>query len=245
MAEQAEHPPMWRAVILTLYPDMFPGPLGFTLSGRALENGLWDLLTVDIREFAGDKHKSVDAPPAGGGPGMVMRTDVVAAAIDYGRQQVKDIPVYCLSPRGKPFTQSMARNMAAEKGAILLCGRFEGIDERVFQARKVEEISIGDYILSGGEIAAMTVVDSVVRLLPGVVGSSESLSEESFESGLLEYPQYTRPANWEGRAIPDVLISGNHKKVRQWRKEQSERLTRERRPDLWQKHHASRTKEEQ
>lgn len=236
MADRSGGPSPWCAIVLTLYPKMFPGPLNSALTGRALNKGLWDIETVDIRKFATDKHASVDAPPAGGGPGMVMRSDIVAAAIDHSRTLIREIPTYCLSPRGKPFTQSVARILADGNGAIFLCGRFEGIDERVLDSRNVEELSVGDFLLSGGELAAMAVIDSVVRLLPGVVGSPDSLKEESFENGLLEYPQYTRPNNWEGMKIPEVLTSGHHRRVGQWRKEQSERITRERRPDLWEKY---------
>ncbi len=236
MPDRSGFPQPWRGIVLTLYPDMFPGPLGLALTGRALTKGLWELETVDIRKFATDKHQSVDSPPAGGGPGMVMRTDILAAAVDYGRTLANGVPTYCLSPRGKPFTQSVARKMARKNGAVLVCGRFEGIDERLFKTRDIAELSIGDFVLSGGEIAAMAVIESIVRLLPGVVGSPDSLSDESFENGLLEYPQYTRPNDWEGQIIPDILTSGNHQRVNQWRKEQSERITRERRPDLWEKY---------
>lgn len=228
--------PPWRATVLTIFPEMFPGPLGLSLAGKALAEGKWALTTIDIRDFASDKHRSVDDTPAGGGPGMVMRADVAAAAIDAARGQMPaDTPTIYLSPRGRPLTQSRARELAQGPGAILLCGRFEGIDERVLQARDVEEVSIGDYVLSGGELAAQVLIDACVRLLPGVAGNEVSLTEESFSSGLLEYPHYTRPREWEGRAIPDILLSGDHEKIAKWRREQAERLTRERRPDLWEK----------
>ena len=223
----------WTATILTLFPDMFPGPLGESLAGRALQEDLWRLQPVDIRAFASDKHRSVDDTPAGGGAGMVMRADVLGAAIDQARDGQIDRPILFLSPRGTPLNQERVRTLADGPGAILLCGRFEGIDQRVLDARDIEEVSIGDYVLSGGEIAAMALLDAVVRLLPGVTGNEGSLTDESFEHGLLEYPHYTRPAEWEGRKIPDVLTSGDHGRVAQWRQEQSERLTRERRPDLW------------
>ena len=227
----------WRATILTLFPEMFPGPLGLSLAGKALAESKWELKTIDIRDFAADKHRSVDDTPAGGGAGMVMRADIAAAAIDAARASAApSTPVIYLSPRGYPFMQEQARELAERPGVILLCGRFEGIDERVLQARNVEEISIGDYVLSGGELAAQVVIDAVVRLLPGVAGNESSLAEESFAQGLLEYPHFTRPREWEGRAIPDVLLSGDHKRIAEWRREQAEKLTKQRRPDLWGKH---------
>jgi tRNA (guanine37-N1)-methyltransferase len=227
----------WRATVLTIFPEMFPGPLGLSLAGKALADGKWALETIDIRDFATDKHRSVDDTPAGGGAGMVMRADLAAAAIDAARADAKPgTPVIYLSPRGYPFMQEQARELAGGPGIILLCGRFEGIDERVLQARNVEEISIGDYVLSGGELAAQVVIDAVVRLLPGVAGNEGSLAEESFAACLLEYPHYTRPREWEGRAIPEVLLSGDHKKIAEWRREQAEKLTKQRRPDLWQRH---------
>jgi tRNA (guanine37-N1)-methyltransferase len=220
----------WRASVLTLYPDMFPGPLGQSLAGRALESAIWSLDMVNIRDFAHDKHRSVDDTPFGGGAGMVLRPDVVDAAIE----SVNDgRPVVCLTPRGRPYTQSDARRLADAGGAIMLCGRFEGIDQRVIDMRRMQEISIGDYVLSGGELPAMVMLDSIVRLLPGVMGAPDSAVDESFAAGLLEYPQYTRPAEWRGRRVPDVLLSGNHGLVATWRKAESERITRERRPDLW------------
>ncbi len=225
---------VWAAHILTIFPDMFPGPLGHSLAGRALADGLWGLRTVDIRNFASDRHGTVDDSPFGGGPGMVMRADVLDAALE----SVADVPgpVIYLTPRGRAFDQGRAAELASGPGLTLLCGRFEGIDERVIEARGFEEISVGDFVLSGGEPAAMTLIDACVRLLPGVVGDEDSLVEESFAQGLLEYPQYTRPANWQGRATPDVLLSGHHEKIRAWRLAQAERITRERRPDLWERY---------
>jgi tRNA (guanine37-N1)-methyltransferase len=221
----------WAATILTIQPDMFPGPLGISLSGKALAESAWSLETRDIRQHSTNRYGSVDDTPAGGGPGMVMRADIIAAAIDAVDR--KGRPLILMSPRGKPFTQARARELSQGPGAIFVCGRFEGIDQRVIEARQLEEISIGDYVLSGGELASMIVIDSVVRLLPGVVGASESLSEESFEQGLLEYPHYTRPQLWEGREIPETLMSGHHRKIRDWRLAQSLELTKTRRPDLW------------
>lgn len=226
----------WRATVLTLFPEMFPGPLGQSLAGKALADGKWALATIDIRDFATDKHRSVDDTPAGGGAGMVMRADIAAAAIDAARAATPEAtPAIYLTPRGNPLTQSRARALASGPGAILLCGRFEGIDERVLEARAIDEISIGDYVLSGGELAAQVLIDACVRLLPGVAGNDASLAEESFASGLLEYPHYTRPREWEGHAIPDVLLSGDHAKIAKWRRAEAERITRERRPDLWEK----------
>ena len=222
----------WHARVLTLFPDMFPGALGVSLGGTALDNGLWQLDCVDIRDFGLTKHRTVDDTPAGGGAGMVMRADVLAAAIDHARADMPNAPLIYLSPRGKPLTQARVRSLAAGPGAILLAGRFEGIDQRVIDARGLEEISIGDYVLSGGELAAMVLIDACVRLLPGVLGAHASLDEESFESGLLEYPQYTRPREWEGRPIPETLLSGDHRRIAAWRRAEAERLTRERRPDL-------------
>lgn len=227
----------WRATVLTLFPEMFPGPLGLSLAGKALADGTWALDTLDIRDFATDKHRSVDDTPAGGGAGMVMRADIAAAAIDAARAKAAPgTPTIYLSPRGAPFTQQRAHDLAQGPGAILLCGRFEGIDQRVLEARGVEEISIGDYVLSGGELAAQVLMDTVVRLLPGVAGNESSLAEESFASGLLEYPHYTKPREWEGRAIPKVLLSGDHERIAKWRRDQAEALTKARRPDLWEKH---------
>ena len=224
--------PPWRATVLTLFPEMFPGALGLSLAGQALEASIWTLATVPIREFGLGRHRTVDDAPAGGGAGMVMRADVLAAAIDHARAQEPDAPLIYLSPRGQRFDQALARELAAGPGVLLAAGRFEGIDERVIAARGMREVSIGDYVLSGGELAAMVLIDACVRLLPGVVGASESLSDESFEAGLLEHPQYTKPREWEGRQIPEVLLSGDHKKIAAWRRQEAERLTAERRPDL-------------
>jgi len=232
----------WTAQVLTLYPDMFPGPLGASLAGKALESGLWALETLDIREFARDKHRTVDDTPAGGGPGMVMRADVLAHAVDAARDCVpKDTPrahwpLIYLSPRGRVMDQELVRSLAEGQGVTLICGRFEGIDQRVIEVRGIEEVSLGDFVLSGGEIAAMALMDAVVRLLPGVVGDPATLDEESFDGGLLEYPHYTRPQEWEGRLIPDVLTSGHHARIRDWRRGEAERLTRMRRPDLWERY---------
>ena len=221
----------WSATILTLFPEMFPGPLGISLLGKALAGGLWSLEVRDIRDHGLGKHRSVDDTPAGGGPGMVMRADVAAAAIDA--VPVQGRPIIYLSPRGTPLTQSRVRALSEGPGAILLCGRFEGLDERVIAARAIEEISLGDFVLAGGEIAAMALVEATVRLLPGVLGAAASTEEESFSQGLLEYPHFTRPQMFEGQAIPDVLSGGNHSEISKWRQARAEALTRERRPDLW------------
>jgi len=226
----------WAATILTLYPEMFPGPLGMSLAGRALAEGIWSLDTVQIRDFATDRHRSVDDTPAGGGAGMVMRADILAAAVDHVLERRPDAPMLAMSPRGVPLTQAMVRDLAAGRGASILCGRFEGIDERLFEARPIVPVSIGDYVLSGGEPAALTLLDACVRLLPGVMGAPSSGEEESFESGLLEYPHYTRPYEWEGRRIPEVLRSGDHAKIAAWRKQLAESETRLRRPDLIERH---------
>lgn len=223
---------MWSATIFTLYPEMFPGPLGASLSGDALTRGLWALETRQIREHGLGRHRAVDDTPAGGGPGMVIRADVLAASLDAGLTPEDSRPRLLMSPRGRPLTQARVRELAAGPGVALVCGRFEGVDERVIAGRGLEEVSIGDYVLSGGELAAMILVDACVRLIPGVMGKEASGSEESFEAGFLEYPHYTRPREWEGRAIPDVLLSGDHKKIARWRRAEAERLTRERRPDL-------------
>ncbi|WP_420334779.1 tRNA (guanosine(37)-N1)-methyltransferase TrmD [Roseibium sp.] len=223
----------FKTTILTLYPDMFPGPLGQSLSGRALAKGLWQLETSQIRDFATDKHRSVDDTPAGGGAGMVLRADILAKAIDAAATEHDPRPTLLMSPRGTPFTQERAHELASGPGAIIVCGRFEGVDQRVIDSRQLEEISVGDYILSGGEIAAITMLDAIIRLLPGVMGNMESAETESFETGLLEHPHFTRPAEFEGMAIPEVLTSGNHRKIHEWRMAEAERLTRERRPDLW------------
>lgn len=231
MKEPSPNMTPWTATVLTLYPDMFPGPLGVAVTGKGLGEGRWRLETVNLRDFATNKYQSVDDTPAGGGPGMVMRADIVAAAVDSVARNGRRL-VY-LSPRGVPMTQALAHDLAAEPGVIVLCGRFEGVDERVVEARGMMEVSIGDFVLSGGEIAAMALIDATVRLLPGVVGQAMSLEEESFENGLLEYPHYTRPQEFEGRAIPDVLMSGHHARIKAWRHDQSLRLTQSRRPDLW------------
>ena len=225
----------WRATVLTLYPEMFPGPLGISLAGKALAAGTWALETRDVRHHGIGVHRSVDDTPAGGGAGMVLRADVLAAAIDASAGPGDDRPRLLMSPRGRPLTQARVRTLSAGPGALIVCGRFEGVDERVIEARRLEEISVGDYVLSGGEIAAMALLDACVRLLPGVMGAADSSAEESFEQGLLEYPHYTRPPDWEGRTIPDVLTSGNHARIAAWRRAEAERLTRERRPDLWQR----------
>jgi len=228
----ASGPGIWRATVLTLFPDMFPGPLGVSLAGKALASGVWTLETRDIRNSATDRHRSVDDTPAGGGPGMVLRADVLAAAIDAA-DIMPGRPRLLMSPRGRPLTQLRVRELAAGPGPLIVCGRFEGVDQRVIEARSLEEVSIGDYVLSGGEVAAMVLIDGCVRLLPGVMGKAESASEESFFESLLEYPQYTRPQSFEGHAIPDILISGDHAKVSAWRRAEAEALTRARRPDLW------------
>ena len=223
----------WLATVLTIFPEMLPGPLAYSLAGKALKAGIWQLETVDIRDFARDKHRSVDDAPFGGGPGMVMRPDVLDAAI-AGAEGAG--PLLLLSPRGRPLDQGRVRSLAAGPGVRLICGRFEGIDERVIAAREIEEVSLGDFVLSGGEPAAIAVLDACVRLLPGVIGCAETLAEESFAEGLLEYPHYTRPQVWQGRAVPEVLVSGDHRRIGEWRRAEAERLTRERRPDLWRRH---------
>ena len=220
----------WTANIITLFPEAFPGVLGLSLTGKALAEGLWNLRTIPLREFGIGKHRNVDDTPAGGGAGMVIRADVMDAALNAAGS---DLPVIYLSPRGKPLTQARARELAEGPGLTLICGRFEGVDQRVLDARNIEEISIGDYVLTGGELAAQVLIDATVRLIPRVVGNQASLAEESFSEGLLEHPQYTRPAEWEGRKIPDVIMSGNHAAISAWRREEAERLTKERRPDLW------------
>lgn len=227
----------FAATVLTLYPEMFPGPLGTSIAGRALGEGKWALDTVQIRDFATDRHRTVDDTPAGGGAGMVLKADILAAACDsvgYGR------PMLAMTPRGAPLTQQRVRELAAGPGVSILCGRFEGFDERLFEARAIEPVSIGDYILSGGEMGALVLLDACIRLLPGVMGAPSSGVEESFESGLLEYPQYTRPVEWEGRTIPQVLRSGDHAKIAAWRKQQAADHTRLRRPDLWERHEGAR-----
>jgi tRNA (guanine37-N1)-methyltransferase len=224
---------MWRATVLTIFPEMFPGPLGVSLAGKALQKGVWALDALDIRDHATDKHRTVDDTPAGGGPGMVMKADVLARAIDSASESSDGRPRLLLSPRGTPLTQRRIVELAGGAGAIVLCGRFEGVDERVIEARQLEEISLGDFVLSGGEIAALALIDACVRLLPGVMGKEASGTEESFADGLLEYPHYTRPQLFEGRPIPEVLTSGDHGRIAAWRRAEAERLTRDRRPDLW------------
>ena len=238
---------MWRATALTIFPEMFPGPLGHSLAGKALKEGVWSLEAVDIRRFATDRHGTVDDAPFGGGAGMVMKPDVLSAAI--GSVSQPHVPRLLMSPRGAPFSQARARELAKGPGVLLVCGRFEGVDERVIEAHALEEVSVGDFVLSGGEIAAMAVMDGCVRLLPGVMGAAHSGDEESFEDGLLEYPHYTRPATWAGpdgieRRVPEILVSGHHGKVFEWRMKQREEITRSRRPDLWQRRRSAKTNEE-
>jgi tRNA (guanine37-N1)-methyltransferase len=233
----------FRVKVLTLFPELFPGPLAASLTGKALADRLWALETLDIRDFARNKHRTVDDTPAGGGPGLVMKPDVVAAAIDDAQADAPGErarwPVIYLSPRGRPLTQARARELAAGEGLTLLCGRFEGVDQRVLEAREVEEVSIGDFVLTGGEIPAMVLIDAVIRLRPGVLGNEASIEEESFSRGLLEHPHYTRPQVWEGREIPEILLSGHHAKIAEWRLSRAERLTKERRPDLWRAYKAA------
>ncbi|WP_431470697.1 tRNA (guanosine(37)-N1)-methyltransferase TrmD [Sphingosinithalassobacter sp. LHW66-3] len=232
----------FAATVLTLYPEMFPGPLGASLAGRALREGAWSLDTVQIRDFATDRHRSVDDTPAGGGAGMVLRADVLAAAVDHARERQPDAPVLAMTPRGRPLDQARVRSLAEGPGVTVLCGRFEGFDERIFEGRQVEQVSIGDYILSGGEMAALVLLDACIRLLPGVMGAASSGMDESFETGLLEYPQYTRPVDWEGRTIPEVLRSGDHARIEAWRRASAESDTRLRRPDLWERHEGARAR---
>lgn len=223
----------FSASVITLFPELFPGPLGASVIGRGMAEGRWSLVATQLRDFATDRHRTVDDTPSGGGAGMVLKPDILAKAIDAVSPQGDARPRLLMSPRGKPLTQARVRELAAGPGVVIVCGRFEGIDQRVIEARGLEEVSIGDYVLSGGEIAALTLLDACVRLLPGVMGKPDSAAEESFSGGLLEYPQYTRPAEFEGRPIPAVLTSGDHKKIAEWRQNEAERLTRERRPDLW------------
>ncbi|MBZ6377260.1 tRNA (guanosine(37)-N1)-methyltransferase TrmD [Pacificimonas flava] len=230
----------FAATVLTLYPDMFPGPLGQSMAGRALGDGLWSLDTVQIRDFAEGRHRNVDDTPAGGGAGMVMRADVLARACDHALAARPQAPLLYMSPRGAPLTQHRVRTLAAGPGVSLLCGRFEGVDQRLLDARPIEEVSVGDYILSGGEMAALVLLDACIRLVPGVMGAAASGEDESFENGLLEYPQYTRPSEWEGRTVPEVLRSGDHARISAWRQRQSEEQTRLRRPDLWERHTGAR-----
>ena len=232
----------WTATVATLFPEMFPGPLGCSLAGRALADGRWRLETVDIREFATDRHRTVDDAPFGGGASMVMKPDVVDAAMAAAAAVCPEAPALYLSPRGRLLDQARVRALAEGPGVTVLCGRYEGVDERVIEARGLEEVSIGDFVLSGGEPAAIVLIDSCVRLLAGVLGNAESLAEESFAEGLLEYPHYTRPQSWAGREVPEVLVSGHHEKVRAWRRRQMETVTQARRPDLWDRHRARRAK---
>ena len=225
---------MWRASVITIFPEMFPGPLRLSLAGKAQQKGIWSLDAIDLRDYAPDKHRTVDDSPAGGGPGMVMKPDIIARAIDA--VATDDRPRLLMSPRGAPLTQRKVAALVEGPGVVVLCGRFEGVDERVIAGRNLEEVSVGDYVLSGGEVAALVLIDACVRLLPGVMGEAGSLAEESFADGLLEYPQYTRPQDWEGQAIPEVLVSGDHAKVAAWRRAEAERLTGTRRPDLWAAH---------
>lgn len=231
MTEARIHP--WQVSVLTLFPEMFPGPLGYSLAGRALERGVWSLDVTDIRDFGLGPHRTVDDLPFGGGAGMVLRPDVVDAALEVGAGVG---PLLYMSPRGRVLDQAYVRELAAGSGVTVLCGRFEGVDQRLLDTRQIQEVSLGDFILSGGELAALSMLDAVVRLLPGVIGAEASLEEESFERGLLEYPHYTRPADWQGRAVPEVLLSGHHEKIRVWRKSQAEEITRQRRPDLWSRY---------
>jgi len=226
----------FAATILTLYPEMFPGPLGISLAGRALARGDWSIDAVQIRDFATDRHRTVDDTPAGGGAGMVLKADIIAAAVDHALARQPERPILAMTPRGTPITQQRIRELAAGPGIILLCGRFEGFDERIFDARPIEQVSLTDIVLSGGEPAALAILDACIRLLPGVMGAALSGAEESFEEGLLEYPHYTRPVEWEGRTIPEVLRSGDHAKIAAWRKARAEEDTRLRRPDLWERH---------
>ncbi len=232
----------FEAKVLTLFPDMFPGSLGCSLAGKAALEGIWSLETVDIRAFASDKHRSVDDTPFGGGAGMVLRPDVVDAALRQAHTH--SWPLICLTPRGRLFDQALARDLAGSDGVTLVCGRYEGVDQRVVDAWGMDEVSIGDFVLSGGEAAAVAMLDAVVRLLPGVVGSAESLTEESFEEGLLEYPHFTRPEVWDGRAVPEILRSGHHKKIEAWRRDQAKTITRSRRPDMWARFVSAGTKME-
>ena len=230
------HPVSWRAKVLTIFPDMLPGPLGHSLIGQALADGIWSLDAVNLRDFASDRHKSVDDVPFGGGAGMVMRPNVVAKALDAASADAPGLPRIFLTPRGRSLTQERIEHLAKGPGVVVLCGRFEGVDQRVVEARSLEEVSLGDFVMSGGELAAMALIDACVRLLPGVLGASASLAEESFNEDLLEYPQFTRPQIWEGRQVPDILLSGHHARIREWRKSQSEAVTKSRRPDLWSRY---------
>ena len=233
MEDRPELVHAWKATILTLYPEMFPGVLGQSLTGKALDEGLWSLKTINIRDYASGKHRNVDDTPAGGGAGMVLRADVLGKALDAAPE---GLPILYMSPRGKPLTQARAQELSQGPGATILCGRFEGVDERILQTRQIEEVSIGDYILTGGELAAQVLIDATIRLIPRVLGNSESALNESFSNGLLEHPQYTRPTTWDGHDIPEILLSGHHGRIAQWRQAQAEAITQERRPDLWRAH---------
>lgn len=243
--EDRARPAAWRATVVTLFPELFPGPLGASLTGKALKDGLWSLDTVDIRRFGEGRHRVVDDTPSGGGAGMVMRADIIAQALDAARIPSDMRRSVYLSPRGRPFDQALAQELAAEPGLVLLCGRYEGVDQRVIDGRGLDEVSLGDFVLSGGEIAAMALIDAVLRLRPGVLGNAASAVEESFARGLLEHPHYTRPQLWEGRAIPEVLTSGDHARIARWRQDEAERLTKERRPELWRTYERSQTAPEQ
>lgn len=236
MSKPAAAASPWTAKVLTIFPEMLPGPLGHSLVGQALEDQRWSLEAVNIRDFATDRHKSVDDLPFGGGAGMVMRPNVVAAALDDLESRAPELPRLYLTPRGRSLTQERIEHLAKGPGVVVLCGRFEGVDQRVVEARSLEEVCLGDFVMSGGELAAMALIDACVRLLPGVIGAEASLAEESFNEDLLEYPQYTRPQMWEGRAVPDILLSGHHARIREWRKSQSEAVTQTRRPDLWSRY---------
>lgn len=237
MAEEPDLARAWRAQVITLFPEAFPGILGMSLTGKALKDEVWQLDTLNLRDFGDGKHRNVDDTPAGGGPGMVLRPDVMGQAIDTARnRQYPSAPLIYLSPRGRPFSQVMAQDLASRPGVTLICGRFEGLDQRVIDHYGIAEVSLGDFVMTGGEIGAYALLDACIRLLPGVLGNADSSVEESFSNGLLEHPQFTRPAEWQGRTIPEVLMSGHHGKVAQWRREMSEQLTRTRRPDLWQAH---------
>ena len=232
------HPVPWAVQILTMFPNMFPGPLGYSLAGAALRQGLWSLKAVDIRDFARDKQGAIDDAPYGGGPGMVLRPDVAAAAIDWALDaEDRELARICLTPRGVPITQDQVKRWAAGPGILLLCGRFEGIDQRVIEARGLQEVSVGDFVMSSGEPAAIALTDACIRLCPGVIGNPDGTTEESFEKGLLEYPHYTRPQFWQGKAVPATLLSGNHEGIKNWRREEAERVTRARRPDMWRRYH--------
>lgn len=242
MTKETPRSSPWAAKVLTIFPEMLPGPLGHSLVGQALDADIWSLEAVNIRDFATDRHKSVDDMPFGGGAGMVMRPNVVAAALDDVAERALDLPRLYLTPRGRSLDQERIEHLAKGPGVVVLCGRFEGVDERVVEARSLEEVCLGDFVMSGGELAAMALIDACVRLLPGVLGTSASLAEESFTEDLLEYPQFTRPQVWEGRTVPDILLSGHHARIREWRKSQSEAVTKARRPDIWSRYLSRQTR---